>query len=161
MNALEKLSSYNLVTSLIPGWLLLEALRAFGLPFVDSSQLATWLALAYVLGLVSSRIGSLVISPLLKYFLPPKNNTYAEFVLAGQQDTKIDILLETANSYRTLAGAGCVFLVLAFLWWVWGRKIEQGTPLVVSVIGLTILFLVSYRKQINYVSKRVQANGKT
>ena len=56
----------------------------------------------YFMGLVISRIGSLMIEPTLKKVGFLKSADYSKFVLASKTDNKLDVLSETNNMYRTL-----------------------------------------------------------
>lgn len=157
MNLLEKISSYNLVTNLIPGTVLTESLRGIGIPLVGSEKLATWLVLSYSLGLVSSRLGSLIAEPIAKRVGGFSDNTYTEFVLASQQDAKLDVLVETGNGYRTILGACLLFafvLISNFL-----IPIEAKNSLKYAIICLTVILVIfglSYKKQNSYITRRIE-----
>jgi hypothetical protein len=157
VNLLEKLSSYNFITNLVPGVLLTEALRASGVPFAGSDKLAAWLLLSYYLGLVSNRLGSLAVEPILRKSLIRKNNTYEEFVRAQCVDTRLDVLVETANGYRTVLAA-CLLYVIILIAYALLRQIDAPEYLYVplSVLCTFALFLISYRKQDSYISRRVR-----
>jgi hypothetical protein len=68
--------------------------------------------LYYFVGLIINRVGSLVIESLaLKYkFVIYK--PYSEYIKASEKDSKLDILSETNNMFRSFAG---LFLVLLFV----------------------------------------------
>lgn len=162
MTIFEKISSYNIVTNLIPGLLLLEALRACGLPFIDGvASPPAWLVLGYALGAVSARLGSLLVEPVAKLLQRPKSD-YGAYIDASKQDPKIEILLETGNSYRSLVG-GCVafFLVLAANKLFVSLALSRSAIVGIAVASIGILFFISYVKQDEYIRKRVghQADG--
>lgn len=154
----EKLSSYNLITNLIPGAVLAVALEAAGLPLVPPDKVGAFVVLAYILGAISSRLGSLLLDPILERakWLPAKD--YPAFVKASQGDTKLDTLVETANSYRTFAMAGILFFVVYGFYRV-GKSVRFSSEefVLLSVAAVTALFIFSYRKQFRYVASRVAA----
>ena len=155
----ERLSSYNLITNLVPGAVLAVALRSFGLPLVSANEVGAFLVLAYALGAISSRLGSLMLDPLLdKMKLLPKKD-YPAFVSACKNDTKIDTLVETANGYRTFATAGILFFLIVGAYEI-GSALSANNAifLLASSLSFTLLFIVSYRKQNGYVAARVSAH---
>lgn len=156
---IDKLSSYNIFNYLFPGVVFV----------VISSKLTTYnfiqqdilvgSFLYYFIGLVISRIGSIFIEPFLKFIKFLKFAEYKRFVKASKADTRIDTLSEVNNMYRTICS---LFLMLVTIkgydWlstkWIFlsERKIECLT------LFLFLLFLFSYRKQTNYITKRIDAN---
>lgn len=156
MSLLDKLSSYNIATSLIPGVVALEGLRATGIPLVSSKNLESWLVLAYLLGALSSRVGSLVAGPALRRFLAPKRNSYPEFIRASSVDPQIAILQETKNAYRTFIGAGIsYFSILIGHALLDAVQINKNIQVMVAAMILTTLFCFSYIKQSRYLTNRI------
>ena len=153
---LDKISSYNIFNYLLPGTLfavLGDALTSYTL-IQDNIVIAVFFY--YFLGLVVSRIGSLVIEPLSKKTKFLEYAEYSKFVASSKVDPKIDELSETNNMYRTLC-ALC-FVLLAFvafdkilLQW---PSLESTAPYIV-LLSCFLMFLFAYRKQTAYVVKRV------
>ena len=87
---------------------------------------------------------------------------YKQFVAACSKDPKIDILSESNNMYRTL----CALLTALVLLWGYAF-IEVKFPAVKRwdeaflFVILLATFLLSYRKQTAYITKRVKANQET
>lgn len=153
MSFFDKITSYDLITSLIPGAFLVEAFRASGIPFVEASHLATWLLLAYALGILCNRIGSLVLEPRLR----KRAHTYADYVTASKTDDRLEALVEKATFYRTMLTAGLVYLLGLGLFHISGDWISQARYAIpLSAIGAMALFYLSYVKQEDYISKRVE-----
>ena len=155
---LEKISSYNIFNYLFPGILfvlLTEKLTPYS--FVQN-DIILGLFLYYFVGLVISRIGSLVVEPILKLFSFIRFAEYKEFVSASKSDTKIELLSEVNNMYRTISAMFLIILVLKLY-----SKVESIWPplkdasFLVLVFGLLIVFLMSYRKQTKYIMKRIDA----
>lgn len=114
----------------------------------------------YFIGIIISRFGSLVIEPILKKFSFIKLADYEEFVSASKNDPKITILSETNNMYRTFSSM-LILLSLLKLYELIGYKLpvlEENNVLVLIVL-LFIMFVYSYRKQTNYITKRIRSKG--
>lgn len=153
---LSRISSYNLFNYLFPGVLFA----------VSGEQLTHWhflhentiitLFLCYFYGTVISRIGSLIIEPVLIKGL--KRSSYNDYTKASKEDTEIKTLSETNNTYRTIVSlvisVSCLYIL---------SILAERNPCLDTVflfilpIALIVLFVLSYRKQSNYISKRVRA----
>ncbi len=154
---IDKLSSYNIFNYLLPGIVfvvLAETLTSFS--FIQKDVILG-VFLYYFIGLVISRIGSLVIEPLLKLTKFVRFTQYSEFVSAAKADPKLDLLSEANNMYRTFCSLFLSLLLLkgyellALLYPSVGRRYA-----VVAVVLLLCLFGFSYRKQTAYITKRVR-----
>jgi hypothetical protein len=154
---LDKLSSYNIFNYLLPGIIfviLAEALTSFS--FVQK-DIILGVFLYYFIGLVISRIGSLVIEPLLKLTKFVRFAAYPDFVAASKMDEKLDVLSEANNMYRTLCS---LFFLLIFvkvyerIAGIFPAMSKWRTEILVA--SLFLLFCFSYRKQTQYITKRVE-----
>lgn len=156
---LDKLSSYNLFNYLLPGVIFVMMLNHFTAYNLIQKDLITGVFLYYFLGMVVSRFGSVIIEPLLKKIKFLKFSDYKKFVSASQKDTKIELLSEVNNTYRTVTSM-LILLFAVKLYHFAGIKIgishQVSRYLIVCVILL--MFLFSYRKQTNYINARVEAN---
>lgn len=156
---LAKISSYNIFNYLVPGALFAIAAKRVGIVDLDSNDLATKLLTFYIVGLIISRVGSLVLEPIMRRLKLAKYADYKKFVLACAKDPKIEILVEVNNTYRTVAAA---FLALAAGELATARERDWSTfspwLLLSSCLALTVLFLISFAKQTSYVRKRVEAH---
>ena len=155
---LDKLSSYNLFNYLLPGAIFVASAQRISNHSFKDENIVVQLFLVYFIGMVISRVGSLTIEPALKKVKFIKFAPYKEFVGASLKDPKIDILSEQNNTYRTLCA---VFLSLGILKLYdlavlsWPR-----TTRTVVLVGLFGLFAFAYRKQTEYVRKRIDATPK-
>lgn len=106
-----------------------------------------------------SRFGSVIIEPLFKKIKFLNFRDYKEYVVASKQDTKIELLSEVNNTYRTLNAMMFLLLILK-LYNFCSIKFELSHTfsLICLTILTTILYLFSYRKQTNYITKRIDAN---
>lgn len=156
---LAKLSSYNIFNYLVPGALFSIGSKRLGIFDLTDTDLATNLLTFYILGMIVSRVGSLLIEPALKWTHLVTYAPYTKFILASQKDIKIEVLVEVSNTYRTFSAA---FLILLVGYLFSGLPVvpglEQRWLVVVSLVALGIMFLASYRKQASFVRKRVEAH---
>ena len=95
--------------------------------------------------------------PFLKWIRLVKFADYEDYVKASKLDSKIELFSELNNMYRTL----CSLLVALILYKIYDGVSEfqswnPDTRDLIFLIGLLALFLFSYRKQTNYVVKRVE-----
>lgn len=158
---LDKISSYNIFNYLLPGTLFaVTADRYSSYSFIHDNALVA-VFLYYFIGLVISRFGSLLIEPLLKKIGFLTFAEYSKFVSVSKVDKKLDELSEANNMYRTLCSLFLSLLVLMAFDWLAGiySVLRISAPYAV-VVGLLVLFLFSYRKQTNYITKRVNSINK-
>lgn len=153
---LDKISSYNIFNYLLPGSLFSVIVDAMTDYRLVQEDIIVGLFLYYFIGLVVSRIGSLVIEPVLKAVRLVTFVDYGKLVEASKADSKIDVLSETNNLYRTL----CALFLLLLLVVLFDRFalllpwLVDGVPYIVNVI-LLVMFLFAYRKQTAYIFDRV------
>lgn len=158
VDLLSKISSYDLFNYLLTGIIfviLADKLTSYS--FIQQ-DIAIGLFLYYFIGLVISRIGSLVIEPFLKYISFIKFESYKNFLEASEKDKKIELISEINNTYRTFCSVFIILLLLKSYTWIQSLipalKDWDATILVVLML---VLFLFSYRKQTDYLTKRIKA----
>lgn len=157
---LDKLSSYNIFNYLLPGVLFavfVDELTSF---HILQKDITVGVFVYYFLGSVVSRIGSLLIEPLLRKWGIAKFAPYEDFVRVSKTDPKMEILSEANNMYRTICSLMlCVGVVAlydsAYSSW---PVLHTVTPAVL-ITGLFSLYLLSYRKQTAYITKRIEASS--
>jgi len=156
---IEKISSYNIFNYLLPGVLFMVFAPAYlgsSLLSFFEQDLITSLFLAYFIGLVISRIGSIVIEKILRKIKFVTFAGHKEFVVASDKDSKLEILSSENNMYRTLIS---LFACLLFSYWFVGILEKNGGTIFdlyiwVFVVSL-VIFLFSYRKQTKYITSRI------
>ena len=159
---LEKISSYNIFNNLLPGIIfVLIAKYTTQYDFIQS-EIITGLCLYYFIGLVISRIGSVIIEKILELVKLKKKRTekeYCEYIEASKKDEKISLFLEINNMYRTFCAMGVVLLLLK-LYEFCSEKIQLNNTItqIILIALLVILFCLSYLKQTNYSDKRIKAS---
>ena len=153
---LDKISSYQILTNLLPG-----AFFGLGIKFFLGLELPTKsigedAVIYYFMGLIISRVGSLAVEPVLKRIGILNFADYQDFVNASEKNGKIEILSETNNYYRSLFTCSILFPVVD-----WLRVFASSNPWFFDnwkyllLILVILLFLLSYKKQTDYVRKRV------
>lgn len=125
----------------------------------------------YFWGLVIGRIGSLLIENLLlKVKIRNKKSKlkenyiervpYKEYIKASEKISFIKILNETNNMYRTMISVSSVLIIklyeiLSIHFINLFGQIGMPLEILLLLTGM-ILFIVSYKKQTDYIRKRVQ-----
>lgn len=154
---LDKLTSYNIFNYLLPGVIFAALVDRFTSFHAIQDSIVVGAFVYYFIGSVISRIGSLFIEPLLKRTKFLTFAPYADFVAAAKEDSKIEVLSEQNNMYRTFCAMFILFgVVVGF------DKFGQAYPWLedwggyLAFTALFALYLFSYRKQTNYITHRVQ-----
>lgn len=154
---LGKLSTYSILGYLLPGSLFVilgERLTSFSL--IQRSWIVG-IVLYYFIGLVISRVGVLIVKPVLERIGLVREVSYDDYVEASESDLKIDILSAQNNLFRTLCAMVMMLIGLKIGEKVigvlpWGADVYDFIVLVV----LFILLLFSYRKQTQEFVRRVK-----
>ncbi len=157
---LNKISSYNIFNYLFSGTIFAVAADAFTSYSLIQEDILIAIFLYYFLGMVISRVGSLAVEPLLKKTGFIRFSDYSKFVIASQTDPKIEVLSEVNNVYRTL----CALFVTLLIFSTYDACTSSWPFLTVAgpyvaASGLLVMFLFSYRKQTNYIVKRINIAG--
>lgn len=157
---IDKISSYNIFNFILPGILFAVILSKITTYSLVQSDLIVGAFLYYFIGLIISRFGSLIVEPLLKKVRIVKFTSYNEFISACKKDPKIELLSEINNMYRTLI-AMLILLLLAKFY----EYLELVFPILKNwniyalMFLLILMFLFSYKKQTEYIAKRVKSNN--
>ena len=154
---LDKLSSYNLFNYLLPGAVFIVIADSLTSYIFWQENLIVGAFLAYFIGLIVSRFGSLIVEPILKKASFLKFADYADFILASKEDPKIEMLSEANNTYRTF----CSMLILLMLLKTselieFKYQILKNINPYILIILLLVMFLYSYKKQTEYIVKRIK-----
>lgn len=155
---IDKITSYNIFNYLFPGVvlsLLTTKLTSYNLVF-DNLFIGAFAY--YFIGLVISRIGSVIIEPILKWFGFVKFAEYKDFVKLSKTDPKLEILSEANNMYRTIISLFVIVFILLGTqkiarYWSFFNENQD----VLALIFLFFLFAFSYRKQTNYITHRINS----
>ena len=157
---IEKISAYNIFTNLLPGVIycyLTENL--YGTPLLQD-DLLVGAFVYYFVGMVISRVGSLIVEPTLIFIKFVEYADYPNYVAASKDDHKLDTLLETNNSYRSvLSLLFCVGLTAVWVSAIAVSPAFQNYSQHTIATLLFLLFLFSYRKQTLYITARVKKHA--
>ena len=152
---LNKLSSYNIFNYLLPGAVFSVVAERLSL-LASPEELVTRLIWYYFVGMVISRVGSVVVEPALKWAHFVTYSDYGKYLLACDKDRKLDVMVEVSNTYRTLA---TVFLSIIACIVYKSRFAKSGVSDVwqerIAIVLLLALFLLSFRKQVSFIRRRV------
>lgn len=155
---LQKLSSYNIFNYLLPGIIFVVLLRFFTSYdlIIDEAILGAFLY--YFIGMIISRIGSLIIEPLLKKMSIVKFADYHKFVKASGRDNKIELFSEVNNIYRTFISLFMLLLIVV-IYEQFSQYFNLNATIktILIIMSLIVLFICSYRKQTKYITKRIDA----
>src|SRR5262249_5966126 len=99
---LDKISSYNIFNYLFPGILFAVILPHLSPYSLVQDSIVLGVFVYYFIGLVISRLGSLIIEPILKKIRFLVFLDYRDFVAAEKADPKIELFSEVNNTYRSL-----------------------------------------------------------
>ena len=153
---LNKLSEYHFIQSLVPGMIFTYCSKMFyEINFLTDKPVYDFIVIL-IIGIIISRIGSIIVEPILRKLKILKFCKYTDYVEASQKDSFIKNLSETNNLYRAIIATFLVlpverlyiFLRERFLW------IHEWSYLILSVLFI-VLFIFSYRKQTKYIKERV------
>ena len=153
----NSIHSYHLFNYLVPGIIYVLILSITSNFDLIQKDILKAIFLYYFIGLVISRIGSLIIEPILlklKFF---KRYNFNDYVLGSKVDKNVGNLLETGNMYRGLISMTiCIALTLiidkiqAFF------GINKNILTLILLLFLLLIFLFAWRKQNGYIKKRLK-----
>ncbi len=155
----DKLSSYNIFSCLFPGILFAVITQKYSRYSFIQDDIVMGIFVYYFIGLILSRLGSLIIEPFLRKISFLRFADYKDFVYATKKDVKLEVLLEVNNTYRSLCA---LFFSLLFL--LLYERIELRFSVlkdwsdILIVVFLLLMFLISYRKQTAFIKKRIETN---
>lgn len=154
---LNKISSYNIFNYLLPGAVFAFLFETITGKKVAPSDLLTIAFVYYFIGLVISRVGSIIIEPLLKNLKVIKFLPYSDYISASSQDRKLEIFVEVANMYRTLTSMCLLLLLVAIIeLFTLKNNVDQDTVQIIFYSSLVLLFVFSYIKQSNFIKERIK-----
>lgn len=155
---LQKLSTYNIFNYLLPGIVFVSLLRLLTSYNLVIDEVILGAFLYYFIGMIISRIGSLIIEPILKKTSIVKFADYSKYISASKKDDKIELFSEINNMYRTFISMLIILLIIViyerFLSMI---IINQTIKTIIGLIALILLFIFSYLKQTDYIKKRINS----
>jgi hypothetical protein len=154
---LDKISSYNLFNYLLPGIIyvgIIQKLTSIDLVF-ENNFIGAFSY--YFIGLIISRIGSLLIEPILKKCKIIKFSDYGDFISASKEDEQIVLFSEINNTYRTLISLSFL-LMFTLVYDKFIIPLDLAPIWISSILSvcLILLFTFSYQKQTSFINKRIE-----
>lgn len=152
----DKISSYNLFNNFFPGIIFAAIADKITSYSFLQKDIIVGLFVYYFIGLVISRVGSLLVESFLKKAKLLKFEPYNDFLSACKNDQKIELLSEINNMYRTISSLFILLIALKIYEWI-----ENSHPTLKSysifllILFLLLLFIFSYIKQTNFINKRI------
>ena len=147
------LSTYELFNNIFPGIIFSYFLSLQNYNIIPNKiDIYEKLFLYYFIGLIISRIGSLFLEPLIIKFAD-----YTKFLKAEEKNNKIAICVRVNNMYRSLIIV-FFFNFLYLLYLILQNNFLFCTLLakLLFILSFFFLFVFSYRKQTEYIRKRVE-----
>jgi hypothetical protein len=159
---IKKISTYNIFNNILPGAVFVLFSSRMGMIKMEFNNMVIELFVYYFVGLVISRIGSIIIEPFLKWIRLVKFIEYKQYIAATKNDTNIELLSEINNMYRSiLATIICIFIFKVYIVIIEYNLILKSYSKEIVLVCVFILFLVSYRKQTAYITNRVESQQKS
>lgn len=152
---LGKISNYNILNNLIPGAILCVVFKYLvGYDFMSVGTLEL-IVIFYFVGMINSRVGSLILEPFLKKVKWVTFRDHHSFVEAEQKDKKINSLVEVNNMYRSIISVAFMALLVKLYYsveqhWDFGNVSEW-----VLLVAILVLFAFAYKKQTKYIVSRI------
>ena len=157
---IDKISSYNILNYLFPGIIFVIILNKVSNFNLIQNDILLGVFFYYFIGLIISRIGSLFIEPFFRFIKFLKFVDYNNFMKASKLDSKIVLFSEINNMYRTLSSL-FLLIILVKIYEKYFIEIpffkEYGN--IILTFMILFLFLFSYKKQTEFITKRVNANS--
>ena len=153
---LAKISSYNIFNYLLPGATLVIGASRLGAITFKEEDLATRLLIFYVVGLIVSRISSLVLQPALRWSKLVKHSEYRDYVAAAKTDDKIPTFLEVNNTYRALAVSFVILAGVSMSIHAHNVSDEYQWKISVALLVISGIMCLSVRKQSYFINRRVE-----
>jgi hypothetical protein len=154
---IDKIGSYNIFNYLIPGVVYAVLISKWGEIHLIQDDLLTGAFLYYLIGLIISRFGSLIVKPILEFTGFVKDEAYEDFVDASEKDSKIDKLSEVSNTYRTLIALFLAIIISKGVFTLYETfNLNRDWRWILSCLGLFVLFLFAFRKQSDFITKRIR-----
>ena len=154
---LSLLSTYELFNNIFPGIIFSYFLNSEGYTLVvEKIDIYEKLFIYYFIGLIISRIGSLFLEPFFLKLKIIKFADYTKFLKAEEKDNKISIFVLINNMYRSFIIVFLFnFIYLLYLILQNNFLFCAFMPKLLYISFFFFLFVYSYKKQTEYIRKRV------
>ena len=152
----KKIEEYNILNYLLPGVIFTYLLKFYVEIDLFQDNIFEMIFIYYFVGSLVSRLGSLFLEKILKKIKYIKYTPYEDYMEASKKDSLIKTLSMNNNMYRTFCAGFIVILLLRLIKLVIDYfKIPQNIFYTLLVILCIITYCLSYKKQTQYIVKRV------
>lgn len=172
-NVMDKISSYNIFNNLLSGTVFCCIVQKTTRFSFAEGDIWERIFVYYFLGIIISRVGSMIVEKILRKLKVKNRNTgkkepflqfakYEDYIEASENQSFIKTLNQENNVYRTMISMLILGATIKMWDWLIYEKIKQfgviGDNYVCmgSYILLIILFVFSYKKQTQYIRRRVE-----
>lgn len=171
-SVVDKITSYNIFNNFFPGIIFCYIVRHTTRFNFATGEIWEKLFIYYLIGMIISRIGSILIEKILKSIKVKNKETkkkepflkfeeYEDYVEASENSPFIKTLNESNNAYRTIISVFVMVIIVKLYDWLLYDLIDQSGAVgnnivfIIVCILVTTIFVFSYRKQTTYISSRV------
>ena len=156
---IEKIDSYNIFTNIVPGYVFL----VFNLYYfqINSLNIGEQIIISYFVGQTLSRLGSIIVQKILFKFTKEKGEAYDKYVLASENDPKINVLMQERNMCRTFCTlfAICIIeIIISKLLKVY--SIPKDIIIIILITIFLVIYSISFCKYNKYIADRVRICNK-
>lgn len=153
---IEKLDEYNIFNYLLPGVIFTYLIKYYVGIDIFQENIIEMLFIYYFVGSIISRIGSIIVEPILIKCKFIQYAPYEAYNKACEKDKKISQFLVANNMYRTIcAGTMLLLLIKGFKELIEILGISISLINIFLIILVMLLYLFSYRKQTKIILERV------
>lgn len=158
---IEKISNYHIFNNLVPGYLFLIISSKIVKKNLIVDNFIYLLFEAYFIGIVISRLSSLIIEKIIVKIWRLKKEPYNNYIEANKQDSKLEVLTQDCNMYRNLCTLMLIELILKIMIMLKIENfIDKDIIILICFAALAILFAFSFVKQNKFISLRVKEISK-
>ena len=153
---IERISRYEIINNLIPGTALCFILSHLGYPILNYNA-GISVVICYLVGLINSRFSSLIVEGICRKVNIVQWRKYELYIAAKAKRPFIETLQENANMYRAFVSVFFISLIAYVIQRIMPKCVFlQNNGIWILIVVLLVLFLFSYRKQVNeYVVKNI------
>ena len=153
---IQKLSSYNLFNFLFPGIIFYYFINNYTkIQIYKDDNLIISTVMIYFLGMIISRFGA-VVESILKEFKIIKFAEYKYFIKVEKIDSKLQILSETNNMYRTIMSMLIILAIIKIYEILFNCYDLKDIKILILLFIAFLLFLYSYIRQIKFIKSRIE-----
>lgn len=158
---IDKISNYHIFNYIIPGGLFLILCNNYLNIKIEQDKITYFFFISYFIGIIISRVSSLVTEKILCYIFKIKKENYDNYIAAAKKDENIEVLMQDMNMYRSICTMLIILLIIkvAKIFRLY-QLIDKDLLILLVFISLIIIFICAYIKQNKYVVSRVKIANK-